>query len=271
LVILIGFFSLAFAPAGIVYDTYATAAIPISGISMVNGMNVSNLSYNQLLSSTTSSGFTNITLGNMTYLTTKSTLESQANNNGFAIVYYNSPAIKDNLSSIITEINGVNVNSVQKLQTELSKYKPGENITITELIDNGTLNKLVTLEPRPDNQNVSWLGIGFFSNQPSNFGQEVVGWFSSFRAPNVYYQPLLSSDINTFIYNLLLWVIIISISVAFINMLPVGIFDGGRFFYLTVLGITGNENIAKKAFKFTTYLFLFILLVVVIFWFINTY
>jgi len=61
-------------------------------------------------------------------------------------------------------------------------------------------------------------------------------------------------------------VVIISISVALINMLPVGIFDGGRFFYLTVLGITKSENIAKRAFAFSTYLFLFILLILMVTW-----
>ncbi len=45
-------------------------------------------------------------------------------------------------------------------------------------------------------------------------------------------------------------------SIALVNMLPVGIFDGGRFFYLTILAITKKEKIAKKAFSIITYLFL---------------
>ena len=49
-------------------------------------------------------------------------------------------------------------------------------------------------------------------------------------------------------------------------MLPVGIFDGGRFFYITVLAITKKEEVAKKAFKFMTYFFLFLLVVVMLFW-----
>jgi membrane-associated protease RseP (regulator of RpoE activity) len=53
-------------------------------------------------------------------------------------------------------------------------------------------------------------------------------------------------------------------------MLPMGIFDGGRFFYLTVLAITKKEEVAKKAFKFATYFFLFVLFVVMLFWFIYT-
>ena len=46
----------------------------------------------------------------------------------------------------------------------------------------------------------------------------------------------------------------INLLVALFNMLPVGIFDGGRFFYLTVWGITGSEKIGMKAFKFMTWL-----------------
>jgi len=49
-------------------------------------------------------------------------------------------------------------------------------------------------------------------------------------------------------------------------MLPVGIFDGGRFFYLTVFALTKSEKIAKKAFAFSTYLFLFILLLLMAAW-----
>jgi membrane-associated protease RseP (regulator of RpoE activity) len=52
-------------------------------------------------------------------------------------------------------------------------------------------------------------------------------------------------------------------------MLPVGIFDGGRFFYLTVLGITKNKKIAKQSFAFLTYFFLFILFVLMFFWAIS--
>ena len=69
-----------------------------------------------------------------------------------------------------------------------------------------------------------------------------------------------------FIYNLLWWLVIINISVALINMLPMGIFDGGRFFYVTVWGITKNEKFAKRAFAFTTYFFLFILVLLMVFW-----
>jgi len=64
---------------------------------------------------------------------------------------------------------------------------------------------------------------------------------------------------------------LISISVAFVNMLPVGIFDGGRFFYLTILGITKNKKKAEKTFRFVTKFFLFLLLLLMVFWVVRVF
>ena len=38
----------------------------------------------------------------------------------------------------------------------------------------------------------------------------------------------------------------ICFSVALINMLPIGIFDGGKFFFLTVAAITKNEKFSIR-------------------------
>ena len=51
----------------------------------------------------------------------------------------------------------------------------------------------------------------------------------------------------------------INLSVALVNMLPVGIFDGGRFFYLTVWGITGSEKFGRRAFAFSTWVIILFL------------
>ena len=57
-----------------------------------------------------------------------------------------------------------------------------------------------------------------------------------------------------------------NISVALANMLPLGIFDGGKFFYLTVWGITGRRKIAERAFKISTYSILILVAVLMIRW-----
>ncbi len=69
-----------------------------------------------------------------------------------------------------------------------------------------------------------------------------------------------------FIKDFLWWIFIINLLVALFNMLPVGILDGGRFFYLTILGITHSEKIAKKSFKIMTQLILLSLIVIMVKW-----
>jgi len=90
-----------------------------------------------------------------------------------------------------------------------------------------------------------------------------MNFFSLFKNPHIYYE---SSDFELYIYNLLWWLVLISFSVALINMLPVGIFDGGRFLYLAVFGITKDKEKAQKFFKFFTYLILFIFALLMIIW-----
>ena len=84
---------------------------------------------------------------------------------------------------------------------------------------------------------------------------------SGFKKPKVYYEP--NFELSVFFYDLFWWIIIINLLVALFNMLPFGFLDGGRFFYLTVLGITKSKKIAEKTFSAITY-FLFLLLIVLI-------
>jgi membrane-associated protease RseP (regulator of RpoE activity) len=182
------------------------------------------------------------------------------------LLYYDGPAIRADLGSTILDINGVKVSSLEGLSGELHKYASGEKINVTVLgPDNSPLTREITLGNSPENKNLSWLGVGF-SQSPQNQG--LMSWFYSFFSLNrnhIYYASQIG-DIGIFIYNLLWWLVIINVSVALINMLPMGIFDGGRFFYVTVWGITKNEKIAKIAFKVATYFFLLVLAVVMFFW-----
>jgi membrane-associated protease RseP (regulator of RpoE activity) len=262
------FFSLAFAPSGVIFDSYATSAIAVSGISSINGALVNNTSYNNLLGLANETGFNEIKVGDKEYLATKGILENQKENQGNIFVYYSAPAIKENLSSIITEINSVKIDSLDKLVEELPKYSPGDEITVKTKTDDGFLEKPIVLGEHPEEPGTAWLGIGFLNQKRSGFVGRIVDSLSSFKKPNVYYESKFDG-ISLFIYNLLWWLILISVSVALINMLPVGIFDGGRFFYLTILGLTGSEETAKKLFGFSTWFFLFILLLLMIFWVIS--
>ena len=258
------FFSLAFTPSGVVFDTYATSAIVISGISSINGIQVGNLTYNGVIELSNEEGLNQIDVGNISYLAPIQTLKNQEDNRGTLLVYNSAPAIKENLSSIILEINGVKTDSIESLTQELSKYLPGEEVIVKTRTETGFEETLVVLEEHPERSGTAWLGIGFI-NQDSGFMRKIIEKMSSFKKPGIYYEPKFDG-VSIFIYHLLWWTILISLSVALMNMLPVGIFDGGRFFYLTILSLTKSEKIAKHAFAISTYLFLFLLLLMMFFW-----
>ncbi|MBA7607978.1 hypothetical protein ES703_15150 [subsurface metagenome] len=260
--VLLVFFSMAFAPSGIIFDTYATSTIAIAGISSINNIQLNETSYDQVLELVDEEGFSEVIAGNTVYFATKEMLENQEGDN--ILLYDSAPAIKENLSSIITEINRVGINSVDELIEELTKYGIGDEITVKTITDEGVVEKTLILEEHPDMSGTSWLGIGFVSQERAGILGKIIDTFS-FKEPHVYYEPKFDG-LSVFIYNLLWWIIIISISVALINMLPVGIFDGGRFFYLTVLALTKSEKTAKKLFVLSTQFFMFILLLLLILW-----
>jgi membrane-associated protease RseP (regulator of RpoE activity) len=261
--ILLLFFSLAFAPSGIMFDTYATSSIAIAGISSINNMQLNNASYDLILEVMNEEGLNEIVVENTVYLSTKEMVENQEEGENI-FVYNSAPAIKENLSSIITEINRIKINSIDGLIEELSKYDIGEEINVTTMVEGGVVEKTLVLEEHPEASGTAWLGIGFISRQETGILRIIMNTLS-FKESNVYYQPKLG-EISIFIYNLLWWLVIVSISVALINMLPVGIFDGGKFFYLTILALTKSEKTAKRFFIFSTQFFIFILILLLIFW-----
>ena len=265
-IVLLIFFSMAFTPSGIIFDTYATSTIAIAGISSINNVQLNNASYDSVLNVMNKEGLNEIIIGNTIYFATKEMLENQNNSDDIRI-YDSAPAIKENLSSIITEINQVEINSVDKLIEELAKHGIGNEITVKTITDEGVAEKTIILEEHPDTPGTAWLGIGFVSQERAGILGKIIDSLS-FKEPHVYYEPKVGG-LSVFIYNLLWWIIIISISVALINMLPVGIFDGGRFFYLTILALTKSEKTAKKLFIFSTRFFIFILLLLLIFWAIS--
>jgi len=262
------FFSLTFSASGVVFDSYATSTIVIAGISSVNGVSTVGADYNKILELTNETGLSEIEFRGNKFFVNKEVLESQEENDGIIVVYDSAPAIRENLSSIITEIDGVGIDSIDKLIEELSKHSPGDEITIKTLIGEGEVEKSIILGENPKKENVAWLGIGFLNRARSGFVGKIIDSLSSFKKPNVHYVPKFDG-ISVFIYNLLWWLILISVSVALINMLPVGIFDGGRFFYLTILVLTNSEIKARKWFQFSTYFFLFILFLLMAFWVIS--
>ncbi len=253
--IMVLFFSLAFSPAGVQFDSYAYTAVGIGNITAINGTQLINPNYQSLLDSVNEKGFSELKTEQGEYIISKDFLELQQNNKEYVLVYLHAPAIDANLDGAIYEISGEEIKSIKDLSESLENYSLGDEIEIKTTKGNYEIK----LGEHPLNKSKVWLGI-FFNEKPKG----IVGFFSSFKKPNIYYESNFKA--GEFIYDFLWWLVLISFSVALVNMLPMGIFDGGRFFYLTILGITKSEKKAKKCFGFMTYFLLFLVLLLMVFW-----
>lgn len=266
---LLFFFNLAFTPSGVVFDSYSYSILNASEISMVNGVVLSNISYGGILSLMSNESWNEIRTNDKNYLISKELFEVSGKKElfeelGKVVFFDDAPAIRNELSGAITQIDGVKIDGMDDLEKELLKKTPGQKIIIQTKTDEEILNYEIELGEDPENKTAPLLGIGFLETEKTGIMGKIYSLISSFRKPHVYYEPKFEGGL--FIYNLLWWLILISISVAFVNMLPVGIFDGGRFFYLTFLGITKSEKNSRRIFAFLTYLFLFLVLLLIGFW-----
>jgi len=263
------FFSLAFTSSGVIFDTYTYSVVNIGSINSINSIPVSNVTYSQMFILINNSGKTinEIIADDTKFLITPSFLEKQNGAGDYLLLYDNTPAINANLSNIIKKINGVTVSNREQLGEELLKYSPGSKVTITALVDDYDKDYEIILGKNPQNESRPYLGVGFINKENSGIFTKLVALLTSFKNSGVYYKPNFQAA--EFIYNLIWWLVLISFSVALVNMLPVGIFDGGRFFFLMMLAFTKKKETAKKICSAVTYLFLFLLVVIMVFWGIN--
>lgn len=261
------FFVYSFSPAGVIFNSYGTGVINISQISEINGIPVTNiLDVSDDVIRATENNYSVIKVGQQSYLMPPDNLINSLKLNLSQIaVYEDAPAIKEGLKigAPIIRADNQNIQSFDQLGSIIKSHSPGDKIEIVTLENK---EEVVTEVELGEREGVAYLGIGVYEAPRSG----VLGWFNGFltsiKSPFIYYQPTWDGDFAWFIYNLLWWIVIINISVALVNMLPVGIFDGGRFFYLTVWGLTGKESWAKKAFSFTTWITILIAILLMVRW-----
>ncbi len=253
-----GIFVFSFTPMGVIYDDYAYGVVNVSQISSINGINLTNPTYQTVLNLTSQGKSNKIIAKNETFFGIRGV---SPKNNKFAL-YYDSPAIENSLKGVITKINGEKIDSLDKLSSVIGSYNVGENLTITTYDGEKNYNTQIILENSPYGD--PWIGVTFFNKEPSGLMGKISSFFTSYKDSNIYYSPNFSSA--KYIYDLFWWLVLISFSLALLNMLPLGILDGGRFFYLTILAITKSEEKAKKAFKFSTLFFLALIGLLMVFW-----
>ncbi|MFW6283470.1 MAG: M50 family metallopeptidase [Minisyncoccales bacterium] len=259
-------FSSAFAPAGVVFDDYAYTNINTSQITRINGQQVDNPTIEQISELVSNDYENDIQIAEQKFVGIRGVSSGQLEGDSEVIqLYLDSPAINKGLEGVITEIDNQKIKDIEDLSEILSEKSPGEEIEIITEKEGEKRNYEIVLEQSPFEKEDPWLGVYFFDT-PAIVGDHRTT-IPFIGEGNTFYKP--SSDFVLFTYNLFEWLILISISVALVNMLPVGIFDGGRFFYLTIWGITKNEKFARKSFDFMTKFFLFAVLVMMIAWVVN--
>ncbi|MCS7368534.1 MAG: site-2 protease family protein [archaeon GBS-70-058] len=124
---------------------------------------------------------------------------------------------------VILKINGIKVNDSLSFSNILSSIPANSYVTLTTL--RGEIHMIGGAHP--SNASKVFLGVRVFNYYPS-------------------FIPLLSNPLLPYYYyNLLNWFEVISLSAAFINMLPIPFFDGGRFFEVLLSHKTLNS---KKTF-----------------------
>lgn len=252
-VILLVFFTSTFIPAGVNFNMYAMSAINTSSISTIGTSYLDN------------STFVKIEADNNSYFVDASTLnESMLKNDSIILAFDDSPAFNAKLSGAIIEINGIKINSYQSLNKTLHSYNPGDNIIITT-IDKNKDKKDYNLTLSEKNGR-AFLGIGMAPAQTTGISAFLSSTISKIKDPFIYYESTLG-DFGIFIFNLLWWLVMISLSVALMNMLPLGIFDGGRFFFLSVWGLTGNKKAGEIAFRISTWILLGLIALMLVKWF----
>ncbi|NPE27068.1 hypothetical protein HNV12_03640 [Methanococcoides sp. SA1] len=248
------FFFSSFAASGYIFNSYGVASVPLDSVSGFED-------FGDLTRVVTSDG--------NYYLDEGLVIQLNEEDGEYLIAYIEAPAVLDGMKGAIIEADGVKISNVDSLRDFMDSKEPGDLAHfVTEDID-GVSEYDVVLAEHPDYEGKAYLGVGHNEAQPNGFIQKTLVKFMGFKEASTYYKPTWDGEFVYFIYHLLWWVMIINLLVALFNMLPLGMLDGGRFFYLGVWGLTGKEKLGKWAYKAATYLILFMFVLMMFFWFVR--
>ncbi len=281
--ILLGlFFMVAYSPAGATFNTYITGPVNVSEMQSIGGINITNANSQNILTlinetnltdeiqfghGNSSLNFTEVRAEDKIYYLPIENIKTQLEqNDGKIILYEDYPAIRSGMRGIIVSIDNNSIKSYNDLNEIMKKYSPGDEIKITTKY-NGELNDYdIQLASDEKNESRAIIGIGIVDGS-SSILRKIINSFMFFRESATDYEPNGNSNFIVFIYNLIWWLAVVNISVALVNMLPMGIFDGGRMFMLTIAGITRNEKIGEISFQIATWIILGMFFLLMASWF----
>jgi membrane-associated protease RseP (regulator of RpoE activity) len=201
---------------------------------------------------------------NGSYILTKSLITQQSSSllkpvNQTIVAYYNAPFINANIQGEILEINDLKY-SDPKIFSMLNSTVPGQQIEIKTTKDTYTL----TASQNPTNSSKGFIGMNYRS-PPKTFAEKLQSWAMSMNNPFMSYEPF-NSDIFSFISIFMFWLIMLLFAISTFNMLPFGFLDGGKFFYLTMLGITKSKKHSEFWYKIASLIVVLIIVAMVFVW-----
>ena len=265
--LMFGFFHATYAPGGIYFNDYSYNILPYSSISGAN------FTSEKLVIS--GLNFTKIVINNQGYWLADNFLDEDLEETTEIILYYDMPAVKTGLRGAISSINNFSTRNDEEYSAVIENFKPGEKVIVKTIAEKKTgeiesREYEIVLATSPINNTKPVIGVVRIPYEKTGFRGLMARIATSFKDPMTFYFPKFNPEVTKFFYDLLWWIVLINLSLALTNMLPVGIFDGGRFFMLTLLAITGNKKIAEKSFKLATKFILLLFALLMVLWLIGS-
>lgn len=271
------FFTSVFVPAGVKFNTYTPSQVNINDITNISNSSVVD-GYLEIEASyivgsdilQLAPGQTELAKKQKYFVKAEGLKQTLENNASSLVVYDDLPAFRAQMRGAITEINGKKITSLESLQETIQSYKPRDRVVVkTAILTAGEGSVAETREYEielGEKDGKTSIGIGFIQTSSNGaFGWFYINVFSKIKDPFLHYTSSIG-DFGWFVYYLLWWIVVINFLVALFNMLPLGILDGGRFFLLTMWGISGKENFGKKSYKFITWFLLLLFGVLMLKW-----
>ncbi|MCK4649953.1 site-2 protease family protein [Candidatus Pacearchaeota archaeon] len=251
----VGFFFSSFTASGYEFNSYGIAVIPLE--------NITGFSNN-------TQGLVKVTTTNGNYYLDEVLAVQQTQNNGeYLIAYSEAPAVLAGMRGAIIQADDVKITGQDSLREFMESKDPGDEARFVTEDSEGINEYDIVLGEHPEIAGRAYLGVGHNVMEPRGLIQKFLTKFMGFKESSSYYKPTWDGDFVYFVYHLLWWIMVINLLVALFNMMPLGMLDGGRFFYLAVLGIFGSEKVAKGAYKVATYLILLMFALMMFFWFVR--
>ncbi|MBS3172470.1 site-2 protease family protein [Candidatus Woesearchaeota archaeon] len=144
---------------------------------------------------------------------------------------------------IVTEINGFEVTKLDDLTNVLNLTEPYEKITL--VTENGTY--YLTLMEHPDGKDYGYMGVSL--GVKADYNPELVEKYGLFQLKTLVWFSIL-------IY----WIFLTNLMVGLVNLLPMGIVDGGLMFYIALNHFIKDKKKAKIIFSLVSVVLLLLLL-----------